>query len=99
VSPLTIAAAAVGLLAAGYAIGRYRPWIRLADWTEWQLRFHLDRWTSRPQQAALFTLLLITDTRRTLHAWKHRHDPPLRRSPAVRINGPHIPDHRADEET
>lgn len=82
-SPLP--AAALGLLAGvavGYVLGRIKPYERLADWTDWQLRFHLARWTSRPRQAALFTLLLITDPRRTVHAWKHRNDPPPPRSPA-----------------
>lgn len=82
---LTAVAAALALLAAGYAIGRYRPYEKLADWTDWQLRFHLDRWTSRPRQVALFTLLLITDPVRTVYGWRHRHDPLPSRSPAVQI--------------
>ena len=86
-SPLITAAAALGLLAAGYALGRIRPYDRLADWADWQLRFHLDRWVSRPRQLALFLLLLITDPPRTIHAWRHRKDPPPPRSPAVRICG------------
>jgi hypothetical protein len=83
VSPLPTAAAALGLFAAGYALGRIRPWDRLADWADWQLRFHLNRWTSRPRQAALFALLLLTDPIRTIYAWRHRNDPPPLRSPAL----------------
>ncbi|MFD8899835.1 hypothetical protein [Streptomyces ardesiacus] len=95
--PLTATSAALGLLAAGYALGRYRPYQRLGDWADWQLRFHLDRWTSRPRQAVLFGLLLVTDPVHTINAWRHRNDPPPRRSPAVRINGPRIPDHTVNE--
>lgn len=84
-NPLTTVAAALGLLTVGYAIGRYRPYEKLADWTDWQLRFHLNRWTSRPRQVVLFTLLLITDPVRTVHGWRHRNDPPPPRSPAVQI--------------
>lgn len=94
----TATASALALLAVGYAIGRLRPYQRLGDWADWQLRFHLDRWTSRPRQAVLFGLLLVTDPVRTIDAWRHRKDPPPRRSPAVRINGPHIPEHQVDEE-
>ncbi|MHB9857656.1 hypothetical protein [Streptomyces sp. YIM S03343] len=61
-------------LAVGYLIGRTRPYERLADWANWQLRFHLDRWTTKPRQAVLFTLLLATDPARTVHAWRHRRD-------------------------
>ncbi|MFI5525015.1 hypothetical protein [Streptomyces platensis] len=70
--------AATALLAAGYALGRLRPHDRLAEWTNWQLGFHLDRWTSRPRQAALFALLLLTDPINTVRAWRHRNDPPGR---------------------
>ncbi|MFJ3043653.1 hypothetical protein [Streptomyces tendae] len=97
-TPLTATAAALVLVAAGYALGRYRPYQRLGNWANWQLRFHLNRWTSRPRQAALFGLLLLTDPVRTVNAWRHRKDPPPRRSPAVRINGPRIPDHTVNEE-
>lgn len=70
-------------LAVGYALGRTRPYDRLADWTNWQLRFGIDRWVSRPRQVVLFTLLLLTDTRRTVHAWRHRKDPEPPQSPAM----------------
>ncbi|WP_329474291.1 hypothetical protein OIE75_40980 (plasmid) [Streptomyces sp. NBC_01723] len=95
----TVTTAALVLLAVGYVIGRYRPYQRLGDWADWQLRFHLNRWTSRPRQAALFALLLLTDPVRTVDAWRHRKDPPPPLSPAVRINGPRIPDHTVNEES
>ncbi|MFJ2110569.1 hypothetical protein ACIOEX_01350 [Streptomyces sp. NPDC087850] len=78
-------ATAVAALAAGYGLGRWRPWVRLGDWADWQLRFYLDRWASRPRQAVLFGLLLATDPARTVHAWRHRADPPQPLAPAPRI--------------
>lgn len=78
-----IAVTAAVALPVGYMLGRLRPYERLADWTNWQLRFHLDRWASRPGQAVLFILLLLTDTRRTVHAWRHRKDPEPERAPAM----------------
>ncbi|MFB7461258.1 hypothetical protein [Streptomyces sp. NPDC056188] len=78
---LAITAAA----AAGYLIGRLRPYDRLATWVNWELRFHLDRWTSKPRQVALFSLLLLTDPVRTVHAWRHRHDPPPPKSPLLKF--------------
>ena len=86
-TPLTIAAAALGMLAAGYALGRIQPYDRLATWVNWELRFHLDRWTSKPRQAALFTLLLLTDPYPTIHAWRHRKDPPKPKAPPMKFNG------------
>lgn len=80
---LAITLAALFLLAVGYLAGRIRPYAWLGDWTNDQLRFHIDRWVSRPQQAALFTLLLATDTRRTVHAWRHRKDPEPQKAPAM----------------
>ncbi|QKW31531.1 hypothetical protein HUT11_35580 (plasmid) [Streptomyces seoulensis] len=76
----------MALLAAGYGLGRLQPYARLAHWANWQLRFHLDRWTSKPRQAVLLALLLVTDPVNTVYAWRHRHDPPPRRSPAVKVS-------------
>jgi len=53
---------------AGYVAGRTRPYGRLQDWANWQLRFHADRWLTRPRRAALLVLLLLTDTRKTMSA-------------------------------
>ncbi|MEU6925539.1 hypothetical protein [Streptomyces sp. NPDC046631] len=71
------------LLATGYGLGRWRPWRRLANWTNWQMRFHADQWTGWHREATLAALLLATDTRAFLRAWRHRHDPPTKRSPAI----------------
>lgn len=80
---ITLAAAA--LLAVGYALGRYQPYARLADWATDQLRFHTDQWHSKPRQAVLLTLLVLTDPIATLRAFRHRNDPPTPRSPAIQI--------------
>ncbi|WP_098007891.1 hypothetical protein [Streptomyces sp. sk226] len=92
---MTGLAAALAALAAGYGLGRWQPWMRLGDWANWQLRFHLGRWnTTRPRQAVLFVLLLATDPINTVQAWRHRKDPPPPKSPPVRLR-----DTRAPEET
>jgi hypothetical protein len=82
---LALAAALAAVLAAGYGLGRWRPWYRLGDWVDWQLRFRLNRWSSRPRQAALLVLLLATDPAFAVRSWRHRHDPPPPRSPAIRV--------------
>jgi len=103
VSPLTAAAATLGLLAAGYAVGRYRPARRASDWAHWQTYG-----TRQPHRNArwwaVWTILsvenlgwLVVHPRQGWQAWKHRNDPPPPRSPAVRINGPRIPDHTANK--
>ncbi|MGX9921766.1 hypothetical protein ACWIG4_18150 [Streptomyces sp. NPDC002248] len=79
------AALLLAALVAGYGLGRWRPWMRFGDWANWEMRFHLDRYTTRPRQALLFAALLATDTRETVRAWRHRHDPPPPREPAPTI--------------
>ncbi|MFD0555353.1 hypothetical protein ACFQ0X_43845 [Streptomyces rectiviolaceus] len=91
---LTAVLIAVALLV-GYALGRVRPYNRLGDWADWQLRFHLDRWASKPRQAALLTLLLLTDPFATVHAWRHRKDHPPPRSPALQIDPDWVAKRRA----
>lgn len=88
-SPLTTAAAALGLLAAGYAIGRYQPARRASNWANWQ---NLGRRPTGLRYAAVWTLLsvenltwLVCHPVKGVHAWKHRNDPPPPRSPALEI--------------
>ncbi|MEV8335658.1 hypothetical protein [Streptomyces niveus] len=69
-------------LAVGYGLGRWQPYDRLSAWVNWQLRFRADRWASRPRQAVLLGLLLVTDPVHTARAWRHRNDPPTLRDPA-----------------
>lgn len=80
---LLLLAVAAAFLVLGYTLGRVRPYEKLADWTNWQLRFHLDRWVPKHRQAALFTLLLLTDPINTVHAWRHRKDQAPERGPAM----------------
>ncbi|MET9056181.1 hypothetical protein ABZW50_34155 [Streptomyces bacillaris] len=76
---MTALAAVLAALATGYGLGRWRPWMRLGDWANWQLRFHLNRWDrNRPRLTSLFVLLLATDPANTVRAWRHRNDPPAR---------------------
>ena len=83
---MTLLLAVLAALVAGYVLGRWQPWMRLGDWANWQLRFHLNRWnSSRPRQAALFALLVATDPVTTVQAWRHRNDPLPPKSPPVRI--------------
>jgi hypothetical protein len=81
--------AAAACLAAGYAIGRYRPAHRVTDWANWQ------RYGERPtglRYAAMWTVLsadnltwLVLHPVKGVRAWKHRNDPPPPRSPAPAI--------------
>ena len=76
-------------LAVGYLLGRARLGHRASQWAAWQsvgtrptgLRF-----------AAMWTVLsaenigwLLAHPVKSVHAWKHRNDPPPPRSPAVAI--------------
>ncbi|MFF9003613.1 hypothetical protein ACF1GW_38610 [Streptomyces achromogenes] len=86
-SPLTATAAAMGLLAAGYAVGRYRPAHRVSDWAHWQ---HCGTHPTGLRYAAMFIILSAENlTWMLLHpiqgarAWKYRNDPPPPRSPAL----------------
>ena len=102
-NPLTTTAAALGLLAAGYTLGRIRPWDRLDTYVWRQFTFG-GTWTrSKPRQAAIAVLHALVRPLVTVsilrQMWRDRGQPPKpARSPAVRINRPRIPDHRVDEE-
>jgi hypothetical protein len=104
VSPLITAAAALGVLAAGYAVGRLQPARRTADWANWQkydssLRRHSARWWAIWAILSAESLVWIVchpwDAR---HAWKHRNDPPPPRGPALEFRSPALPIHRVNEE-
>ena len=74
-------------LAFGYGLGRWKPLHRASDWANWQ------RYGKRPtglRYWAVFTVLsaenigwLIIHPVQGVRAWRHRHDPPPPRSPAV----------------
>jgi hypothetical protein len=89
VSALILAAALAGAAAAGYTVGRLRPWERLACWADWNLNAGHSRWlATRPRQAVLATAFVLTQPRTAAWAFRHRNDPPQSpppRSPAIRI--------------
>jgi hypothetical protein len=73
----------------GYLLGRWRPMNRASDWANWQSYCH----PKGLRRAAVWTLLsaeniagLATHPVQGWHAWKHRNDPPPRRSPAVAVH-------------
>ncbi|MEV6569962.1 hypothetical protein [Streptomyces sp. NPDC051577] len=91
---LTLAAAA---LLAGYLIGRTRPAQRVSDWAErltWRrpsvTRREWRWWAAQPVYACQIAVLLATQPRHTVHAWRTRHAPPPR-SPAVTLVSPWPP--------
>ncbi|MFJ8727689.1 hypothetical protein [Streptomyces sp. NPDC093269] len=100
-SPLTAMAAALGLLAAGYAIGRYNPGPRLLSWAEdatspgWRTwKF----WPAAPVVLVALAWVWTVHPRRTLanvRAWR---EPVRPRGPALEFRSPRIPDHRVNEE-
>ena len=91
-TPLTAAAAALGLLAAGYTLGRLQPARRASDWANWQkydhtMQRHSARWW------AMFVVLsaenltwLVVHPVQGARAWKHRNDPPPPLSPAPQFD-------------
>lgn len=90
-------AAAIGF-ALGYTARCVRPLHRINNWAwdqDYQRRRDLrDNPTRRRQPGwwaaqAVFAVetlaALVLYPRRTVHAWRHRNDPPPSRSPAVRV--------------
>ncbi|WP_416520096.1 hypothetical protein [Streptomyces achromogenes] len=102
-SPLTATIAALGLLAAGYAVGRIRPWDRLDNYLWRKLTFG-GTWTrSKPRMAAIACLHALVRPLVTAgilrQMWRDRgQSPKPTHSPAIRITGPRIPNHRVNEE-
>jgi hypothetical protein len=48
-------------LTLGYIIGRARPWLRLGDWADEQVRFYPGRWIGTfGREAFLYSALLAT---------------------------------------
>jgi hypothetical protein len=100
---LTVTAAVTAGLAVGYLLGRIRPWDRLDTFVWRQFAFG-GPWTrTKPRQAVIAVLHALVRPLVTLsilrQMWRERGQPPKpTRSPAVRVTGPRIPDHRVDEE-
>lgn len=80
------------LLAAGYALGRIKPAARASSWAHWLFvgtdrptRRHVRWWLAQVVFLGEIVVLLSTRPRQTVHAWRHRNDPPPPRSPAPQI--------------
>lgn len=81
-----IALMLLAALAVGYTVGRLRPWERLADWADWEIRVRRGRWaTTRARTAVLAAAFALTQPGRAWYAWRHRNHPPPPRSPAIRF--------------
>lgn len=64
-------------LFAGYAAGRIRPWIRLADRAEDSVLF------GSRVSLPVFGMFALTHPRRAWRGWRHRHDAP---APLAQVN-------------
>ncbi|MGV2914681.1 hypothetical protein [Streptomyces alfalfae] len=102
---MTPLAAALALLAAGYALGRYRPAHRASDWAHWQTygkqqpRRNVRWWIVFVVLSAENLGWLLLHPVKGWHAWKHRNDPSPPRSPAVRIRSASTAKRRATATT
>lgn len=84
---MTALAAVLAALAAGYGLGRYKPLHRVSDWANWH---RYGKRPTGPRRWAVYAVLsaenigwLITHPVQGWDAWKHRHDPPPARGPAL----------------
>lgn len=80
-------------LAVGYALGRARLGHRASDWAAWLnyqrppvTRHDYRWWLAQPIYAIEILGMLLTAPKSTIHAWKHRNDPPSPLSPAPVLN-------------
>lgn len=77
------AAAALALLAAGYALGRWRPAPRLLDWAEDQKRGTIRFWLAQTVLAVAIATVYLLHPRRTaanVRSWREdqrRHPTPV----------------------
>ncbi|WP_050503073.1 hypothetical protein [Streptomyces monomycini] len=76
---------AAAILAAGYALGRLRPWDRLDTWL-WRRFTFGGAWVRTPRgRAVTLAVHALVRPAATVHAWRHRHDPPPERAAPVRF--------------
>ncbi|MFB7867312.1 hypothetical protein [Streptomyces sp. NPDC056069] len=82
---LTATIAAV-TFAAGYVLGRVRPWDRLDTWV-WRRFTFIGGWTQSKTQVVLtIAAHVLVRPRASLRIWRRRHEPPQpSRSPAVKF--------------
>ncbi|MFJ9799867.1 hypothetical protein [Streptomyces sp. NPDC101145] len=82
---------AAAAMAVGYVLGRIRPARRASYWAHWLIygrnftRARWQWWVAQLVFACEIVVLLSTRPRQTVHAWRHRNDPPLPLSPPVRV--------------
>ena len=83
---------AAAVLAAGYALGRARLGTRAFDWaSDTIVRPDVTRrtvrwWVCQAVFAVVIARMFIVAPRRTAHQWRHRHDPPPARGPALFVH-------------
>ncbi|MEU1078182.1 hypothetical protein ABZ404_36955 [Streptomyces sp. NPDC005878] len=91
---LTLAA-----LAAGYLLGRTRPWDHLDTWVWRRIAFG-GTWTqSRWQTYLTFAVHTVVRPRKTWNAWRHRHDAPKERPAPPLVRNLTTPNADDDVET
>lgn len=77
-SPALLLLLLVGGLAAGYLVGRARPWVALRNWCDWRMREDGQWWmASTPRQVLIGALFVLTWPRGARYAWQHRNDSPV----------------------
>ncbi|MFJ7999012.1 hypothetical protein ACIQ7D_17955 [Streptomyces sp. NPDC096310] len=65
---MTAVAVALAALAAGYGLGRWRPWMRLTRWADYRMRDDGRWWLAKNRiDAALF---VATHPRGALHTYR-----------------------------
>ncbi|MFI0929607.1 hypothetical protein ACH4TP_37650 [Streptomyces sp. NPDC021012] len=79
-------AIAVTSLAAGYVLGRVRPWDLLDTWV-WRRFTFMGAWTeSKPQAVLTIAAHVLVRPRVSYDIWRRRNDPrPPERAPALRF--------------
>ncbi|WP_329126121.1 hypothetical protein [Streptomyces sp. NBC_01353] len=83
-TPVLVAAAAA--LAAGYVLGRIRPWDRLDTWVWRRLTFMGDWTKSTPQQVITIAAHVLVRPRISYDIWRRRNEPrPPDPSPAIQF--------------
>ncbi|MEU9606176.1 hypothetical protein [Streptomyces sp. NPDC048057] len=73
---MLLALAATAALGVGYVLGRIQPLDRLDTWVWRRLTFGGPWVRSRWQQLLVFGAHAVVRPRATVHAWRHRNDPP-----------------------
>ncbi|QGZ53327.1 hypothetical protein GPZ77_34420 (plasmid) [Streptomyces sp. QHH-9511] len=78
--------AAGAALAAGYVLGRIRPWDRLDTWV-WRRFTFMGDWTkSKPQLVITIAAHILVRPRVSYDIWRRRNEPPKPvRAPALRF--------------